>query len=489
MKNNILQGLELVTDKYINRLFSDRYKRYIPTKDDYAGFFEAYMDGHDGIAQLEENGILSFAEEDDFFHLDKKFKASLKVLDRQSVDEASSKCSWGRKRIERFITRYVSYYTDKRKPDRLFILEQLESVAKENNIVLPTAEEMDKNRSKPKKQQLVVGLVDINTENKVSEYKYYFDGSNVVAYLPGENKAVERELRDRTKWDDLFDTLYPIVKSEYDEKKMSKDNKLLCRGKIEARLIREFYDIYEYDDLTEKETCPEFMSRKLYNKSAAYGERKKRFRRKKDQVRWTAWWTITYDDKLFSSEEQFRRTLLNYFRNKSHPNRGNWRVMGVFEHGEDNGRLHFHGFFYIPQGSEVGELVEVERYSTKRHCMEKYIENTEIRKKFGVNKYEDISEAMSSDVNAMANYTTKMLHYMEKGEKVFYSRHIPMEFVGNFNTHDMLIYFCITCKRPVKRYVINKALLTRTDMSIRRTEEIEVYDEHTPYQNGLLDAA
>lgn len=456
--------LELVTDRNILRAFPDPLPNFAPV--------------FDPIAEEEERA----AKEDYFANFDKW---------EQYVDEENvkHKCTWGRKRIERFINRYVSYYTNKRKPDRLFILEQLESVARENNVVLPTPDEMRKTKTKEQKNKLVVGLVDTNTENKVSEYRYYFDGSNVVAYIPGENKAAEREQRDRTKWDDLFDVIYPMLKAEQEEKNLSKEQKQLARGKIEAKLIRQFYDIYEYDDMQEKETCPEFISRKLWNKSAAYGERKKRFRRKKDQTRWTAWWTITYDDEKFSSEEEFRRKLLNYFRNKSNPKRGNWRVMGVFEHGSDNGRLHFHGFFYIPEGSEVGELVEAEHYSTKRHCLEKYIENTEIRQKFGINQYEDISEALKSDVKAMANYTAKMLNYMDKGEKVFYSRHIPMEFVGNFNSHDMLVYFCITCKRPVKRYIINKQLLSRTDQNIYRTEKIEVYNQSDPYQNGLLDAA
>ncbi len=440
MENSIPKGLVLETDPEIIKLFDK--KPWIPKNRD----------------------------NDDFF-----------IPDRFS--------SWGRKRIERFVTRYINYYTDKRRPDRAYILNQLESIAKENNIALPSKEMMSSKKTKQQKQRLIVGVVEANDKNKVSEYKYYFDGSNVVAYLPGENKSVDRELHERTKWDELFDELYPIIKKQYTEKNKSVDEKLRVRAKIETELIRQFYDVYDYDDTAASETCPEFISRKLWNMSAAYSGRRKRFHRKKDQVRWTAWWTITYDDALFSSEQQFRKALLNYFRNKADPKRGNWRIMGVFEHGEENGRLHFHGFFYIPEGSEVGDLVEVERYSTKRHCAEKYIENTEIRKKFGVNKYEDISEALHSDVNAMANYTAKMLRYMDKGETVFYSRHIPMEFIGQFNTNDMLMFFKITCKRPIKRYIVNPHILTRTDLSIERTEKIEVYDRTDPYQNGLLDEA
>ncbi|MDE6401745.1 MAG: hypothetical protein K2L54_03940, partial [Clostridiales bacterium] len=291
----------------------------------------------------------------------------------------------------------------------------------------------------------------------------------------------------------LFDTLYPIIKSQYDEKNKTKNAVELIRLRIESELIQQFYEVYDYDDKTENETCHEFIARKLYNKSAAYSMRKKRFYRKADQIRWTAWWTITYDEELFTSEHEFRRVLLNYFRNKSVRNK--WRIMGVFEHGEDNGRLHFHGFFYIADGQQVGELVEVERYSTKRGCVEKYIENTELRAKFGINKYEDISEERKTNVNAMAKYTSKMCGYMEKGETVFYSRHIPMEFTGKFNSHDMLMYYCITCKRPMKRYVVNPHLLVRTDLEVHRRKQIklktqaEAKDTSDPYDIGLLDEA
>ena len=110
-----------------------------------------------------------------------------------------------------------------------------------------------------------------------------------------------------------------------------------------------------------------------------------------------------------------------------------------------------------------------------------------------IGKGEDISEALKSDVKAMAKYTSKMLGYMEKGETVFYTRHIPMEFMGTFNSHDMLMYFCITCKRLMKRYVVNPHLIVRMDIEMHRRKPVktkvkaEAKDESDPYDIGLLD--
>ncbi len=403
-----------------------------------------------------------------------------KRLEKNKTEDLQVKCTWGLGRIKRFIAGYVRVYRNRHFPNREQFLAQQEAYARENGVKLPTPEEMYKSRNK-RTDTVVSGLVDAN-DTKVSTYKYYRMGDQYVAYIPGENAQTERTVYEKTHWDELFDVHYREFRKKYKcSSGILSEN---IRVKIEVGLVYLFYEGYEYNDETEQESCHEFISRKIYNTTAAYCSRLRRFHRKKDQTQWTAWWTITYDDELFSSEEEFRRTLLNYFRNKAAPDRGGWRVMGVFEHGEENGRLHFHGFFYIPKDTERSKCVEVTRYSTKRGCMEKYMEHPEIRKKFGVNKYEDIREAMQSDITAMANYTAKMCRYMEKGEKVFYSRHLPTEFVGEFFNNDMVMFFNITCKCRIKRYVVNPAVITRSSMEIKRRVPV---DEQLIYDIGLID--
>ena len=158
--------------------------------------------------------------------------------------------------------------------------------------------------------------------------------------------------------------------------------------------------------------------------------------------------------------------------------------MGVFEHGEENGRLHFHGFFYIPEGQQIGEIEDRKNYSVKNHQWHFFKANTEFERVFGINEYEDISEAMSADSKAMADYTYKMLRYMEKGEKVFYSRHIPTEFEGRFRENDMLMFFNITCKRKMKRYIVRPDIMCRTETKIIRKQSVE---EQEVIDIGLVD--
>lgn len=391
---------------------------------------------------------------------------------------APPKCSWGRSRINRFVSRYVNICRRKKDANTELYLSQLEEIARENNVQLPTREDAIAARTSRQKNKLVSEVISDNEPNEVSLYRYYIDGSSVVAYKVGENKQVERELHEKTQWDTLFDELYRFYKAAYAKPKNKEEREKQDR-EIEYSLINEFYNNYLYDDKAEAETCPEFISRKIYNRAAAYGQRMTRFRRKKDQVRWSGWWTLTYDDEKFGSEPEFRRRLLNFFRNMSF--RRGWRIMGVFEHGSENGRLHFHGFFYFPKGSEIGELVKKTHWSEKRGRQEEYIENTKMRELFGVNSYEKIEYGAKDHIDAMATYTTKMLKYMEKGEKVFYSRHIPTEFEGHCNSQDMLMFFNICCRRPVKRYIVNPRFVTVTDLTVH------VSDPFNPVDTGLMD--
>lgn len=454
--SKIPEGLELVTDPNVTCLFPSIYRPIVPPTEESLKAYEEY--GRKRMAECEERERLYDLEY-----------------------PPQERCSWGSSRISRFITRYVSWYYKRQSADRTYFLEQLESIARENHIVLPKLSDV---KERIPKKRLVCEAVDVNRYDDIYKLKVYYDGENIVGYKPCENKPKERELHVRTKWDDLFDQIYPMIKGlpDNDEKHKTSEEKNRIRNSIECELVRQFYEIYEYDDQIEDEPCPLFISRKLWNMTSAYNERIKRFRRKKDQVKWTAWWTITYSDDKFTTEHEFRRKLLTYFRNKSY--RDGWRVMGVFEHGGENNRLHFHGFFYIPKGYEVGELVQQKHYSVKDKCWHEYVENTEFKELFGVNEYEDISEATHSDINAMSNYTSKMLKYMEKGEKVFYSRHIPSEFPVDVKGSEVLCFFSITCKRKIKRYVLSDNPFFRSDMSIVR--KVPLPDKYDPYEIGLL---
>lgn len=408
------------------------------------------------------------------------------VFDENGTVNPQSRCSWRDSKLARFISRYVYWYKQPASELRTYVLEQNVVTAKENNIILPKPSEMQ--QRKPKRR-LTCEVIDHSIPGRTAEYKAYYDGENVVAYMCGENTVTERERYDRTKWDDLFDKEYDLIKksNEYKESGKDKATKAELRRNLEMTLIERFYEIYGYADNAEKETCSEFIHRKIYNMSAAYAERKKRFHRKKDQIRWTYWCTITYDDEKFSNEQAFKKTLLTRFRNLCDSKRNDWFIMGVFEHGELNGRLHFHGFCYVPDGKGVGQLEPRSKYSDKEKKWHNYKANTDFEAKFGDNEFEDISEATQKDVNAMSKYTAKMLGYMEKGGTVYYCRHIPTDFLIELKTTDMLVAYSITCKRSIKRYVVSDLAVKRTNTTIERRFRLQ--DLSDPYDNGLLDEA
>lgn len=470
----IPDDLELVTDLNIIRMFpmtnmiaDQQAFSFMPEKKTVKSF---------RAKDLEQLGIISRL----------KRKSDVDVFDENGNVKPQPRCDWRESKLARFISRYEHFYKHATGDFRTFILEQLESEAKEHNVKLPKPSEMQ--RRKPK-SRFACEVVDHDKPSFISNYKAYYDGENIVAYLPGENVVTERERYERTKWDDLFIQEYNMLKNsdEYNEIGKDSEKKKTLRYKLEMDLIERFYKLYGYADITEKESCAEFIHRKIYNLSAAFAERKKRFHRKKDQVRWTYWITVTYDDKKFANEHEFKKTLLTRFRNLCDSKRNDWLVMGVFERGELNGRLHFHGFCYVPKGKDVGEYVHRSKYSEKEKCWHNYIANTDFEEKFGDNEFEDITAATQKDVNAMAKYTEKMLGYMEKGGTVYYCRHIPTEFLVELETTDLLTAFSITCKRSIKRYVVSDYAVKRTDLTIERRNKLPEPDN--PYDIGLLDDA
>lgn len=149
--------------------------------------------------------------------------------------------------------------------------------------------------------------------------------------------------------------------------------------------------------------------------------RQRRFRQKSFLNDWNFFATFSYDEKVMD-EASFRTSLKKCLANL-HTRHG-WKYMGVFEYGEDNGRLHFHALMYIPDGQMIGWLSPVRRYSTKRHCWEDSVENSFFRSRFGINQFDELSHR---DVKSgkVANYILKYL--LKSDERIVYSRAIPTE--------------------------------------------------------------
>lgn len=128
-------------------------------------------------------------------------------------------------------------------------------------------------------------------------------------------------------------------------------------------------------------------------------ERRKRLVRKINLGQWNYFCTFTYDDKKHN-EDSFRKGLKTCFRNFC--NRRGWKYMGVWERSPENNRLHFHGLFYISEGTLPGEMIEVNDYDLKAKRRQITHQNT----------YFNIASGgqISSELRAMMS--SQMLEYI-----------------------------------------------------------------------------
>ncbi len=177
----------------------------------------------------------------------------------------------------------------------------------------------------------------------------------------------------------------------------------------------------------------DFIKENIKRKRHNLFTRLKRFKRKANLNLWNKFVTITYDDKKMDADT-FRRKLRKCLSNLH--SRRKWRYMGVFELGEDNGRLHFHALMYIPEHEMIGEIVEQKDYSTKDHKMQITHSNTFFAETFGRNDFEDLSQNEIRYGNTL-DYLTKYLH--KTNEKIVYSRGIPSEIYKEIDDKDIAV--------------------------------------------------
>ncbi len=174
-----------------------------------------------------------------------------------------------------------------------------------------------------------------------------------------------------------------------------------------------------------------FVQEKLERKRINLIDRRMRFSRKANLNDFNYFVTFTRNDALHD-EISFRKKLSRCLRNY-HSNH-EWLYMGVWERSK-TGRLHFHVIMNIPDGTMPGELIEVEDYGFDSHKMQKTTQNTFFNKRFGRTDFKVIPNTPMGK-NMAVRYITK---YLEKtGEKIVYSRGIPMYYISDIEEDDVL---------------------------------------------------
>ena len=212
---------------------------------------------------------------------------------------------------------------------------------------------------------------------------------------------------------DLFDTLY----KKYIFEPKAKRRKILCK---------ELRPYCKDDSETEL-----FVELNLRRKQKNLIARRIRMTRKVNLQAFNYFVTLTYDSAIHT-EDSFRkklRTTLSHFCDRK-----NWRYIGIWERSPEKKRLHFHGIFYIPEGTLSGEMEDINsfNFTTRRRQITK--QNAFFVKRFGRNDFERIE-----DKNRLGDALAYIMKYIEKsGEKIVYSRGLAQFFISDVMNEDII---------------------------------------------------
>ena len=150
--------------------------------------------------------------------------------------------------------------------------------------------------------------------------------------------------------------------------------------------------------------------------------------------------TLTYNDAIHterSFQDKLQNTLSHFCSRKG------WKYIGVWERSPEKQRLHFHGIFYIPDGTMPGRMEDKESYSFSEQKRQITWQNDYFNTHFGRNDFRRIETR--SHVGEAVAY---ILKYIEKsGEKIVYSRGLPQFFISDIMDEDIAAPFGLEDKK------------------------------------------
>ena len=251
--------------------------------------------------------------------------------------------------------------------------------------------------------------------------KISFDGSHYIA-TPKENFPQGHKRRRPVR---------PLSEQETEQKKQFeaayKESQQLPKKERKAYMRKAMEEV-----IPDKKQRKAYVERNNERKQTNAIRRRVRLSKKVNlQREWNFFCTFTFSDKLHT-EESFRKSLRNTLKHLV--NRKGWKHIGVWERGGENGRLHFHGIFYIPPDGMIGELTETRDYSTKDHRMQTAHQNTYFLERYGRNDFQALGSPM--EIQHSLGYLMK---YIEKtGERLIYGGKLPTYFVSDVMDEDIL---------------------------------------------------
>lgn len=159
--------------------------------------------------------------------------------------------------------------------------------------------------------------------------------------------------------------------------------------------------------------------------------RRIRMTRKANLQEFTHFVTFTYSDALHT-EQSFKKGLGTCLRH--YADRKGWKCMGVWERSPEKQRLHFHGIFYIPEGTMPGQMMDVNDFNFKSKKRKITHQNTYFNEHFGRSDFEKIENDF-----ALQDAMNYLIKYIEKsGERIVYYGDLPQYFVSDVMEDDIL---------------------------------------------------
>lgn len=282
--------------------------------------------------------------------------------------------------------------------------------------ISPELEELDEDEATPFDECTQMSIFDL--EKKTEKEKD--EGAESVT----ENADTSTEKRDnlpQISRKELFDKLYQehLYEPKYSRKKAVYDGlRPHFKTDEEAKL---FVDIN--------------FERKRRNMIC----RRIRMTRKANLQDFNYFVTFTYDDKLHT-EESFRQKLKNCLSLLS--SRKGWKYIGVWERSPKKQRLHFHGLFYISEGTMPGVLLDVNDYNFNTRRRQITHQNTYFNERFGRSDFEEVNP---KNLGSAVAYIIK---YLEKtGEKIVYSKGLPQYFISDIMEEDIVCLYGMEDKK------------------------------------------
>ena len=301
-------------------------------------------------------------------------------------------------------------------------------------IAIPHTTRPSKKRPKPVEE--LVTVIDDNDEPQMESTPSIIDD---VPFPVGEEFEVVEK-------DDILEN----KQNETIEKK-PKTERQMTRKEIFEEVYKEtqglrknqrrtviFDKMRQYFDTDEKTN--NFVNINLERKQRNLISRRIRMTRKANLQEFNYFVTFTYDGAKHT-EDSFKKKLKKTLAHLTA--RKGWKYMGVWERSPKKQRLHFHGIFYIPDGTIPGILCTRKDYNFNKKQMVETFSSSYFEERFGRNDFDVI------DDNTVKGFALSyIMKYIEKsGEKIVYSKGLPQFFISDIMDEDIACFFGVEDKK------------------------------------------